>query len=894
MVKRDFTHLTPDEKINGIKASKLPDHIRSKYHGEDVREAIAQSTEMAIQLGINMGLSPEDALSWARKLQESVSQSEFDSWVSTLLDGGPSIFMNTLAELKAAYPNGASGVALVRETDPAKIYVWNGSAWENFGDYQGIAIKDNSITSTKIANGAIGIHKVSFAEVVSRDKFDKNSVTSGPLLADGTVGSNSGSVDFFTSDFMSFNPNEVVASNFNLQSSAIYDSRGVKISTTLNTVHREVTMPANGRYVRITRPLDRIDELMVVAGTMPQLYDPFEITINKEYIPELSGEKIKEKSINANKLSFTKVGKNLFDKSTAIQGYVNNILGGISPHDTYYASDFIPVSPNTEYTRSHPHRMAFYDDSRKFISGSYDLASTITTPSNAAYVRHTIGGVGLLDTFQFEEGPTGTFYEPYGIYIDKNYIESGYLDVDHIPDNSIPAGKMKFINTGKNLLDPSASLKGKYISQENGSVLSNSAYEASDWIPVNGGDTLTVSNTRTGFFRYAFYSMSKAFISGEYGGSMTVTAPDDAAYFRFSYKLNDKPQVELGSSATSYEPFGYYLDGIYARSSSEETPEEEKVNITLPSKLYGVVGKELSIYYDNVIDARPYGLDFDVNGGLGTQLETHWVGTPTDEGTTPLSLGVYKDHKQLTKKDTNLVTKAITTKDLTALYFGDSTVNAGGITKRLLELYSEETSNLTLLGTRGLDATNRYEGRGGWGAATYRTPTEIYGSGNPFYNPTKSDFDFNYYMSEQGYSGLDHFIIQLGINDVFGLTDDEGLQSKVNTILNDFDYIINDVKSYDPTIKIGVTVTFPPNASQDAFGKAYGNGQTQWRYKRNNALWTQRIIDHYKDKESQGIYLVPIQHNLDTTTNIGDGVHPIQAGYDQIGDSVYAYLKNIG
>ena len=151
MAERDFTHLTPDEKINGIKASKLPDHIRSKYHGEDVREAIAQSTELSIQLGINMGLSPDDAISWARKLQESVSQSEFDSWVSTLLDGGPSIFMNTLNELKAAYPNGAAGVALVRETDPAKIYVWNGTAWEDFGDYQGIEIKDGTITLDKLA-----------------------------------------------------------------------------------------------------------------------------------------------------------------------------------------------------------------------------------------------------------------------------------------------------------------------------------------------------------------------------------------------------------------------------------------------------------------------------------------------------------------------------------------------------------------------------------------------------------------------------------------------------------------------------------------------------------------------------------------------------------------------
>ena len=162
MAGTDFSHLTDDELINGIKALNLPDYIRSKAYGIDVRETLAQMTEMTIQLGVNMGLSPDEALKWARKLQESVSQSEFDSWVATLLDGGPSIFMNTLNELRTTYPNGAAGIALVRETDPAKIYVWNGTSWEDFGDYQGIEVKDDSITSSKISDGAITPEKTTF------------------------------------------------------------------------------------------------------------------------------------------------------------------------------------------------------------------------------------------------------------------------------------------------------------------------------------------------------------------------------------------------------------------------------------------------------------------------------------------------------------------------------------------------------------------------------------------------------------------------------------------------------------------------------------------------------------------------------------------------------------
>ena len=69
MAGTDFSHLTNDELIEGIQALKLPDYIRSKAYGVDVRETLAQMTEMTIQLGINMGLSPDEALEMVKKIQ---------------------------------------------------------------------------------------------------------------------------------------------------------------------------------------------------------------------------------------------------------------------------------------------------------------------------------------------------------------------------------------------------------------------------------------------------------------------------------------------------------------------------------------------------------------------------------------------------------------------------------------------------------------------------------------------------------------------------------------------------------------------------------------------------------------------------------------------------------
>lgn len=71
------------------------------------------------------------------------------------------------------------------------------------------------------------------------------------------------------------------------------------------------------------------------------------------------------------------------------------------------------------------------------------------------------------------------------------------------------------------------------------------------------------------------------------------------------------------------------------------------------------------------------------------------------------------------------------------------------------------------------------------------------------------------------------------------------------------------------------------------------------------------MIDHYAGREHEGIDLVPAYVNLDcrwsypTETapgNVGsraenlrqnNGVHPAAAGYTQIGDSLFAWLKSV-
>ena len=379
MVKRDFTRLTPDEKINGIKASKLPDHIRSKYHGEDVREAIAQSIELTIQLGINMGLSPEDALLWARKLQEAIPRSEFDSWVATLLDGGPSIFMNSLSELKAAYPKGAAGVALVRETDPAKIYVWNGTTWEDFGDYQGIEVKDGTVTSKKIALGAVGpLNIMSDSDrIISTNKFDKYNVKGGYWT--GTIGQELGFVVHANWSALSnpipVSPGDVV--RFSHASSNGYflgvSQNGfiVQMAPMIKEDYKyaEVVVQPNvvAFYTSIRSPY--LDQAMITINEpLPGTYTPYSNSKTLNWL-SIKNDNI-EDGIDVSKIkNFTL--NNLIDFDTIHEDHYYGFPGEYIPFTGRAATEPIEVSKGETYRIppiKSPSPIAYLDSAKKLIT----------------------------------------------------------------------------------------------------------------------------------------------------------------------------------------------------------------------------------------------------------------------------------------------------------------------------------------------------------------------------------------------------------------------------------------------------------------------------------------------------------------------------------------------
>ena len=148
--------------------------------------------------------------------------------------------------------------------------------------------------------------------------------------------------------------------------------------------------------------------------------------------------------------------------------------------------------------------------------------------------------------------------------------------------------------------------------------------------------------------------------------------------------------------------------------------------------------------------------------------------------------------------------------------------------------FSEDVMTIQTLGTRGT-SPNNHEGRSGWTLERYFT-TEVDSLSvvNAFYNPLTLTFDASYYFANSGISTPDWFFINLGINDMFSYTTDDACNSAITAAISRMNEMITSVKDASANIKIGVCLTIPPNHSQDAFGKAYGMGQTRKRYKKNN------------------------------------------------------------
>lgn len=306
---------------------------------------------------------------------------------------------------------------------------------------------------------------------------------------------------------------------------------------------------------------------------------------------------------------------------------------------------------------------------------------------------------------------------------------------------------------------------------------------------------------------------------------------------------------------------------INAKAYTREIPYYESV----PDVMYAIADEPVNIYYKNIISRPDMTVVFSAPEDVEIEYYNNKVElTASFPGDYRLTWHVYDEKFAFYEAgEINFVVRNKNLKDMTVLVLGDSTVNAGTMTQAMLDLFEEDGSELTLLGTRG-SGENLHEGRGGWRSYDYCESERRGKISNPFYN---NGFDFAYYMNSQGYKSVDAVVIQLGINDIKHFSIDGYASEKT---LAAFDSIISSIKNYNENIAIVISLTIPPNENEEVFENATNYASPE-EYRTNIIRFVDELMKLVKDTEN--VYLSAANSAINTATEIKDVVHPTAQGY---------------
>ena len=428
--------------------------------------------------------------------------------------------------------------------------------------------------------------------------------------------------------------------------------------------------------------------------------------------------------------------KNLFDitafENQLVTGKILNDSGvEINDANSTYSKYVIPVKANTTYYRKGAwQRMYVYDKNMTLLtrgSAVIGFDSSFTVEQDG-YIGFQIGNTYWASNKGQEQIEYGEQASPYVEHQEQNYpINLGTLELCKIGDYQDIIKR----STGKNLYDLTNGEVGNIDSS--GNYTSNvQSWRNKNYISVtpNTQYTFSLTNRSSNYIlRLAEYNSNQEFIirSELSGSALTFTTTANTKYIKTIVYLpntdmtqtiinNIKPQIEQGSTATYYEPYGvgnWYkykaigkvvLDGTenwnyqYANAWNTEISNIK----TVPNA--NTQGLIISNYYEkgtaNQVYQRSYGVALPANAekitiknidmesatALKNWLSTHnttvyyALETPTGELITDTTLieqlnnlyyaYAYQEQTNINQENSNLASlmSAETTRDLSDIF----------------------------------------------------------------------------------------------------------------------------------------------------------------------------------------------------------------------------------
>ena len=544
------------------------------------------------------------------------------------------------------------------------------------------------------------------------------------------------------------------------------------------------------------------------------------------------------------------------------------------------------------------------------ITGQINLADITPkldtyTPIVGDYVRLVSNGL-TAETSDMRISDDGTIYNTAGDAVRDNFSKvKGALTLIE-PTNWIDFD----------------SLTAGYNFNLSGEIVVNANASLSDFIPcINGnvfklyGSVFTLINA----LYWVGYDAYKNVVAGSATSfvSTYTVSNESIKYIRFS--LNTSYLTGLQTLAkNSYVPtthtdyfIPYYecIDGN-AREDITELQDSianlsiENIELVLPSIVPLSIGSEMNIYYDNIIkgtkwESLPKLFFVKPQTDEYVELNNRMVINPTTvrDLTKNVNWNNGKVNKTSTIRYIHVTPKASGT--ISIISIGDSKVEYNHIISQTLqELFTAAGVTCSLLGTRG--TTYKDEGRAGWSTNEYCNSETYGGVSNAFYNPSTSNFDFAYYMSQQGYTGVDVVNINLGTNDVWHITD--GVYTEDDVIAR-YNEIVASIHAYDPNIIICIGLT--ENTCQFTL-----NDYTDTQGKDRILYHCQKLIEEFDNRQGEKIFLTPLYINMDLMEDYNfsevplsardtvktrkyptDRVHQSTIGFQKNADTMYATIE---